>query len=386
MSPHVRSVKMSAACSILSSLLLGSLLTGTAAPLRAETAALELAQTPVAAALPKVDSCAPLVAQLRWHEPFFGTREWREVAQEALSYASPACRAALSTGQADEVAAALSSLEQRAGSSDPQLARFVYRVSCQLRVSSLRQQIFAGTQEPGVYVDCVDAVFALGWTDPQSNALRERYLDGLAKEPLTTPIPPSTLTPPYVERLAPVVAAYDTAKKPRRDVLFHALCVRNTPKSDAAKTVCLGVSVREPGWAKESLEKGNISDGISYLATLSGEQLPQFLPLLHRFDSERRRGRDRMHRMLCQQRLLAAPELLPACQTLAAEMEPRWAHQAKTQEINDELTTYHRVAYGVGQFLGVLSLLIIGHALLINRRRALAELNHQALQIERGIG
>ena len=34
----------------------------------------------------------------------------------------------------------------------------------------------------------------------------------------------------------------------------------------------------------------------------------------------------------------------------------------------------------------VLSLLIIGHALLINRRRALAELNHQELQIERGIG
>ena len=67
-----------------------------------------------------------------------------------------------------------------------------------------------------------------------------------------------------------------------------------------------------------------------------------------------------MHRMLCQQRLLATPELLPVCQTLAAEMEPRWAHQAKTQEINDELTNYHRVAYGVGQFLGLLSLLISG--------------------------
>jgi hypothetical protein len=53
MSPHVRSVKVSAVGSILSSLLLGSLLTGTAAPLRAETAALELAQTPVAAELAK---------------------------------------------------------------------------------------------------------------------------------------------------------------------------------------------------------------------------------------------------------------------------------------------------------------------------------------------
>jgi hypothetical protein len=181
------------------------------------------------------------------------------------------------------------------------------------------------------------------------------------------------LQAPYVERLAPVLAAYDKAQLAKRDTLFAALCLRHTPSTPEARAVCAGPAVREPKWAKEKLEKGLISDGMSYLSALAPEQLPQFLPLLHKFDDEHRRGRDRLHRMLCQQRVLASPELLPACQTLRAEAEPRWAHEAKTKEINDELVTYHRVAYGVGKFLGLLSLLIIGHALLVNRRRAVAE-------------
>lgn len=366
---------------VLSSLMLLSGVAGNPTSGRAETAAHTLPSSDPGSAFPV---CAPLANQLRWHEPFFGTREWREVAQETLSFASPTCRQALQNGQAEEVVTALRTLEQWANSREPKLKRYVYRVACQLRVSSLREQIFAGTSEPGVYVDCVDAVFALGWTDSESIALRDRYLDGLAKEPLTTPIPPSALRSPYVERMAPVLAAYDAARLPKRDTLFAAMCLHQQVSGEALKTVCSGPVEREPQWAKEALSTGNISLAISYLATLPASRLPEFLPLLHRFDQQHLAGRDRLHRMLCQQRVLAAPELMPACLTLRDEAEPRWLHEEKTKLVNDELVEYHRVAVYVGKLLGLLSVLIIGHAILVNRRRSLMQLASTELPAEHG--
>lgn len=326
------------------------------------------AQAPIAAAQPS--TCAPLLDQLRWHEPFFGLREWREVAQETVSYATPTCRKALEQGQAPEVAAALGTLAKKADDSQPQLRRYVYRVACQLRAPALRSLILAGTHQPGAYVDCVDAVFAMNEADEESDSLRERYLAGLTKEPLTTPIPPSALRPPYVERLAPVLAAYEAAQKPKRDAIYEALCMHHIPTSAEAKKVCALPPLRESSWALERLLAGNISDGVEYLQSMPGHELPLLLPLLYQFDAEHRRGRDRMHRVICQQRVLSSPKLLPACQGLRDEAEPRWLHATKLKELNDEVVNYHKGAVWIGKFLGAFALLIIGHALLWNRRRA----------------
>ncbi len=378
---QTRSAKRNVISAVLSSLMLLSGIAGNPTSARAEAEAQPLPSSDLGSALPV---CAPLAHQLRWHEPFFGTREWREVAQETLSFASPACRQALRQGQAEEVVTALRTLEQWAKSGEPKLKRYVYRVACQLRVSSLREQIFAGTSEPGVYVDCVDAVFALGWTDQESVALRDRYLDGLAKEPLTTPIPPSALQAPYVERMAPVLAAYDAARLPKRDTLFAAMCLAKPVTHEALKAVCTGPVEREPQWAKEALSAGNTSLAISYLSTLSAHRLPEFVPILHRYDQQHLAGRDRLHRMLCQQRVLAAPELMPACLTLRDEAEPRWLHEEKTKMVNDELVEYHRVAVFMGKLLGLFSVLIIGHAIFVNRRRSLMELASTELPSEHG--
>ncbi len=328
------------------------------------------AESPAQAAVAPASICAPLVEQLRWHEPFFGLREWRDVAQETISYATPSCRTALSQGAAPEVVAALSGLAKKADDSQPQLRRYVYRVACQLRTPALHALILAGTHQPGVYVDCVDAVFAMGESDEESVSLRERYLDGLTKEPLTTPIPPSVLKPPYVERLAPVLAAYETAQKPKRDTIYEALCMHHIPTSAESKKVCSLPPLRESNWALERLLTGNISDGVSYLHSMPGHELPLLVPLLYQFDAEHRRGRDKMHRVLCQQRVLASPKLLPACQALRDEAEPRWLHAAKLKELNDEVVNYHKGAVWIGKFLGAVALLIILHALLWNRRRA----------------
>lgn len=332
---------------------------------------------PIAPTSPRTDSapasaCRPLVEQLRWHEPFFGLREWREVAQETIAYASPACRQALSHDQAPEVVDSLRTLMTRADESQPTLRRYVFRVVCQLRAPALQPMIMAGTTEPGAYVDCVDAVFAMGLTDADSQDLRQRYVEGLTKEPLTTPIPPSLLSDRYVEQLASVVAAYDTAQKPRRDALYEALCLHHIPTSAEAKKVCALPSLREAHWALERLLADNVSDGVSYLQSMPGHELPLLLPLLYQFDREHRRGRDRMHRVICQQRVLASPKLLPACQALRDDAEPRWLHAEKTQALNDERVNYHKVAVWIGKFLGMLSALTILHALLWNRRRMMA--------------
>ena len=85
----------------------------------------------------------------------------------------------------------------------------VWSVSCGHHRSSL---ILTGTSEPGAYLDCVDAVFAMGLPDEDSQELRTRYIQGLQKEPLNTPIPPAALSHPYVEQLASVVVAYDQQK------------------------------------------------------------------------------------------------------------------------------------------------------------------------------
>jgi hypothetical protein len=317
--------------------------------------------------------CRPLLEQLRWHEPFFGLRDWREVAEETLSYASPACRQALRNEQAPEVVSSLQALLLRADDSQKPLRRYVFRVVCQLRAPSLTSLILTGTSEPGAYLDCVDAVFAMGLPDEDSQELRTRYIQGLQKEPLSTPIPPAALSHPYVEQLASVVVAYDQAKKPRRDALYEALCMHHIPQSQEAQKVCLLAPQREANWALQALISGNISDGVSYLSSMPGHELPLLLPLLSQFDREHRRGRDRMHRILCQKRVLAAPQLLPACQALADEAEPRWLHAQKTKELNDARVNYHKVAVWIGKFMGMLALLIILHAVLWNRRRAIPD-------------
>src|SRR4051812_2368690 len=80
------------------------------AQLRAQT--LDIGAPPAASAPASTQVCALLQKQLRWHEPFFGLRTWSEVASEALSFAPKACREAIATGQAPQVAAAVAELLQ----------------------------------------------------------------------------------------------------------------------------------------------------------------------------------------------------------------------------------------------------------------------------------
>jgi hypothetical protein len=334
---------------------------------------------------PAHTTCQPLLEQLRWHQPFFGTREWREVAQETLSYAQPQCRAQLSQREQPEVTQALRTLYAWSQQEQTPLRRYVFRVTCQLRVQSLYDLILEGTREPGVFVDCVDAVFAIQNTDKESESLRQRYLDGLAKEPLTTPIPPSLQQPLFQKQMAPVLQAYDNARRPKRDSLFAALCPRSTQSENAQAEVCQRKAEREPDWAREALLQGQVSAALPYLATMSGAHLPEFLPLLHRYDAQHIAGRDKLHRILCQQRVLADKALVPACLSLQAEAEPRWLHQQKTEELHKARLAYYYTAMAIGLSLGFLSLLLVGRAMLINRRRALAELSALSLAMDHAV-
>src|SRR5262245_14914614 len=97
-----------------------------------------------AAAQTEPSACEPLLKQLRYHEPFFGIRTWVEVAEEAMNHASAPCRTAIATGRAKEVAAALARLDEHRDAPDLSLRRFVYRLSCQLRVPEAESRILAG--------------------------------------------------------------------------------------------------------------------------------------------------------------------------------------------------------------------------------------------------
>ena len=347
-----------------------------------EALAQSLPQTEAAHAQPDRSTCQPLLEQLRWHQPFFGTREWREVAKETLSYAQPQCREQLSQREQPEVTQALRTLYAWSQTEQTPLRRYVFRVTCQLRVQSLYDLILEGTREPGVFVDCVDAVFALHKTDKESDSLRQRYLDGLAKEPLTTPIPPALQHASYQRQMEPVLRAYDSARLPKRDSLFAALCPQSSPAQQGQAEVCQRKAEREPDWAREALVQGKVSAALPYLATMSGAHLPEFLPLLYRYDAQHLAGRDKLHRMICQQRVLADPALVPACQSLPAESEPRWLHQQKTEELQKARLAYYYTAMALGLSLGFLSLLTVAHAVLINRRRALAELSALSIAME----
>lgn len=331
-------------------------------------------------------TCQTLLTQLRWHQPFFGTRQWQEVAQETVSYAQPQCRQALANGQQPEIAHALQSLFNWSQTEGTALRRYVFRVTCQLRVQSLYDLILEGSHEPGVFVDCVDAVFALQRQEQDSVSLRQRYLDGLLQQPLTTPIPPSLLQGTDASQLAPVLLAYDRAKKPKRDSLFAALCLRSAQHPSAQHEVCRLQPAREPDWAKEALAQGQVTAALPYLATMSGAHLPDFLPILQRYDAQRLPGRDKLHHMICQQRVLADRQLLSACQGFSFDAEPRWLHQQKTDELNQARRAYYYTAMSMGISLGFLSMLLVGRAILINRRRALAELSPLALSVDHAVG
>jgi hypothetical protein len=302
---------------------------------------------------------------------------WPEVASEAVAYASDACKAALAAGQEPEVAAALRDLEQRSAEAGPQLLRFTYRVACQLRVAEARRQILAGVREPAVYGDCAEALFAMEWKaettgealSRQALKLREDYIAGLRQEPIKTQLPASLLRPPYIDRLAPVLRAYDQAQRPGRDALYLAMCVKTAPASSESKTLCAGLGEREPEWAQKQLLANDLEGGLAHVAALSPEQRPQLLALLQRFDREQRPGRDRLYAKLCKRLPPPSGELGAACEKLPAAMEGKWAARSHAMRVMAE---HEQQSHGgrmlAGLFLG-LSLLLLGHGFWSAQRR-----------------
>src|SRR5262245_57618275 len=100
-------------------------------PLRAQTSGAAPASGPTAA---PTSACSLFQKQLQWHEPFFGLSTWQDAAAEALAHAPTACREAIAAGQAPEVAKSLSELVRHEDKAGAPLRRFVYRLTCQLRV------------------------------------------------------------------------------------------------------------------------------------------------------------------------------------------------------------------------------------------------------------
>lgn len=333
-------------------------------------------QAAPAAAQGRAEACQPLVdnlsGQLRGRQPSFGIRGWTEVAAESMNHASAPCRKDVAAGRAPEVARALDALAQRAETGGLPLRRYVYRLTCQLRVPEAGARILAGVREPGVYAECADALFAMGSSDPDAVALRELYLDGLRSEPLTTRVPASVLRPPYAARLAPVLVAYDRARLPRRDAIRRALCVTSSPESAEARAACAAPAEREPQWAREKLLRGDVFGGLAHLEALPPEQTTQFAPLLRQFDSEQRRGRDLLYSMLCKPPAVPAGELAAACRELVPSVEISWPKLNRKRlaeaELNAEIKGYYRSGRNLGTVLLSLSLLAVGHALLFRRR------------------
>jgi hypothetical protein len=335
-----------------------------------------LVQAAPAAAPGRGKVCQPLVdnleGQLRGRQPSFGIRSWTEVAAESMNHASVPCRQDIAAGRAPEVARALDALAERAEAGGLPQRRFVYRLTCQLRVPEAGARILDGVREPGVYAECADALFAMGSSDPDATALRELYLDGLRSEPLTTRLPASVLRPPYAAQLAPVLAAYERARLPRRDAIHHALCATSRSDSAEAQAACAAPAEREPQWARDKLLRGDVLGGLAHLEVLPPEKTTQFAPLLRQFDSEQRRGRDLLYSMLCKPPAAPAGELAAACRELVPSVEISWPKLNRKRlaeaELNAEIKGYYRSGRNLGTVLLSLSLLVIGHALLFRRR------------------
>lgn len=339
-----------------------------------------------AAARAEASACEPLLKQLRWHEPFFGIRMWWEVAEEAMNHASAPCREAITAGRAKEVAAALTRLDEHRSAGGVPLSRFVYRLSCQLRVPEAEARILAGVREPGVYAECADALFAMNSSEPEAIELRDLYLEGLRKEPLTTRLPGSLLRAPHAARLAPVLVAYEEARLPRRDAIHRALCATTasssvvppesleSPEHKEARAACAAPADREPQWAREKLLRGDVLGGLGHLAVLPPAQLTQFAPLLRQFDSEQRRGRDTLYSMLCRPPAVPTGELAATCQQLVPSVEISWPKlnqkRLAEQELNDSIKEEYRVGRNIGIVLLWLTVPALLYGLLIGRRKA----------------
>ncbi|HRI49284.1 MAG TPA: hypothetical protein PLW65_03810 [Pseudomonadota bacterium] len=343
-------------------------------PYTAAAPSAAVAATPGAAPSAGVASSAPcalLKPQLRWHEPFFGLGTWPEVAQEALARTSPDCRAAIAAGKAPEVATALRELAQHAVPGDHALQRFVYRLTCQLRVPEARPQILAGLHEPAVYADCADALFSMDFREPEALKLRERYMEGLRQEPLKTHLPSALLRPPYAERLAPVLAAYDQAQLPGRDAVYRAVCQQPEPRSPEVTARCAGLTEREPEWVQGKLLRGDFDGGFSHLSRLPPEQLPRFTAFLQKFNAEERPGRDRLYQVLCARQPAPTGELGAACDKLLPRQEPKWLARNNAQRLQSQVDLYYlRGRVIAGMFLGV-SLLLFAYGVLDAQRRRL---------------
>lgn len=321
------------------------------------------ATQPATAAPEQAPACALLVSKLRWHQPFFGLRTWSEVASEALAHASAECREAIASGRAKEVAGALTSLQQHAETEAPQLARFVYRLTCKLRVPEARSRILSGVHEPAVFADCADALFAMEWQDAAAQKLREQYIEGLCREPLTTPVPPAILKLPFVLRLAPVLRAYDSAKRPGRDAIYRALCEQPAANKET-ETLCAQMKEREPEWVSQKLLDGDLDAGFSHLVTLLPRQSAQFAALLQRFDAEKRPGRDRLYGLLCTRQPPQAESLRTVCNQLGSRQEARWAAQKQAELVQEEVDAYYLRGRFIAGLLLTLALCLIGHRLL----------------------
>lgn len=316
------------------------------------------------------DPCQALKKQLRWHEPFFGLSTWPEAAHEALAQSPPACRQAIAAGQAPGVAKALHDLEAHSAVDGAPLRRFVYRLTCQLRVPEARRQVLDGLHEPSSYADCADALFAMPWSDREALELRERYVEGLRTEPLKTHLPSGILQPPFAERLAPVLAAYDKAQRIGRDALYHAVCEKEGPLAAEAQSPCAGPAQREPEWAMSKLLAGELDAGLDRFAALSPEQRLPFAAVLKLFDAEKRPGRDRLYRAVCGRGTAASePAIGAACSQLLPNAEARWLARDRAERMQAEVDAYYHGGRLIASILLGLSALLFAHGVLTAQKR-----------------
>lgn len=327
------------------------------------------AEPPALAAAP-ADPCQALKKQLRWHEPFFGLSTWPEAAHEALAQASPACRQAIAAGHAPEVAKALEELEQHTAdaAAGAPLQRFVYRVTCQLRAPEARRRILDGLYRPSSYVDCAEALFGMPWSDSEALELRERYVEGLQKEPLKTHLPAGILQPPFAARLAPVLSAYEQAQRVGRDALYQAVCAKDGAQAEPAQGVCAGPAQREPEWAMSKLLAGDLDGGLDRFARLSAEQRLPFVAVLKQFEAEKRPGRDRLYYAVCT-RSAKTPEPDAVCSQLLPNAEARWLARERAERAQAEIDAYYHGGRLIASILLGLSALLFSHGVLTAHRR-----------------
>jgi hypothetical protein len=222
--------------------------------------------------------------------------------------------------------------------------------------------------QPATYAECADALFAMQWSEPEAHKLRERYLAGLVQEPLRTHLPRVLLQPPYVDRLAPVLRAYELAQRPGRDALYRALCGQPTRSQTSAS--CAGPAEREPEWIAHKLLNRDLDVGFGQLAAFPAERLPQFSWLLRKFHKEQRSGRDRLYGMLCLRYPPTSAELAATCQDLVPRQEALWAARNHAQYLRSERESYNQGGRLLaGGFFGIALLLLVQAVLAARQRR-----------------